>query len=318
MQRLVAEADALQRVEAIVVKERAAQGGHAHAMAVDLRVVVAPKVELALGVADRRSGGEALLHDAEQRRQAVVQVVAVLRVLGVQRRELEVAKALEAVALAVGVRLHRHRAEFFAARLDVEQEQEAIEPGQRIARQRRRKRRVGVERLLLLATPMHGLIGEDFERAPNAMLEVARDGKRVLVAVLVERVVKADARVGREHVLVQEPADRFERVGFAAAEELVKREPEQLALQPLVALCQHRLIAGQQQHPARAAARDRVGAEQRVVEQFAPRGFGERCLLQRRGDLRVRRLTIERVVVVCARRRERSVDDPEIRAVVAL
>ena len=72
---------------------------------------------------------EAVADEAEQGLDGVVEVVAVQRLLAGQAHQLQVAQVLQAVALAVGLRVHRRVAEV-RARLDVEEEQQPVHVAQ--------------------------------------------------------------------------------------------------------------------------------------------------------------------------------------------
>ena len=195
---------------------------------------------------------EATIHDLEQALQAGLDEGAGLRPFGRQRDELQVAQRLEAVAEAVGVRLHRDHAELPAARLDVEEEEQAVQVGQRLGGEAPGKLVVAVELVVAdLAKVPDGLVGDQLDGPTSSVLQVRGDGERVLVAVLVERVVQARPVLRRQHVTMQEAGDGLEGPALPAAEDLSEVEAQVPPLAPAVGVEEERLPACKEQHPAR-------------------------------------------------------------------
>ena len=195
-------------------------------------------------------GLEAVVDQPEQHPQGVVDEVAVLGGLGGQRHLLQVTQRLQGVALPVLVRLHRQDADLLAPGLGVEEEQQPVEVGQRLDGELAGQVVVPEQRLL-----GHGplvvdvLVGQQFHRPAQAVLQVAGDGEGVLVRVVVQRVVQDRAVVGAEGVPGEQRRRGLEGVGLLAAEDLVDVEEQVLALAPLVPLDQEDQAAGQQDHP---------------------------------------------------------------------
>src|SRR5690606_424672 len=129
-------------------------------------------LELALAVA------VALEDQAKEAAQAEVEEVAVAGGGAGEGDELEVAQGLEAVAQAVGVGLHRDDGvalvvfELGAAGLDVEEEEQAVEVHQRLARQLARELVVAEELLLAdVADVADRLVGDELDGLAGAVLE---------------------------------------------------------------------------------------------------------------------------------------------------
>src|SRR5205823_4636889 len=93
------------------------------------------------------------------------------------------------------------------------------------------------------------LIGQQFDRPTQAVLQVAGDGEGVLVRVVIERVVQDRAVVRTEGVPSQQGSRRLEGVGLLAAEDLVYVEKQVFTLAPLVPLDQEDEATGQQDDP---------------------------------------------------------------------
>ena len=138
-------------------------------------------------------------------------VAAVASPLGVEWDQLEIAQRLQAVPQAIGGGVHGHHPQLLPARLGVEEEEEPIQPHEALALELLR-----VELLLQLTVPfplvdavapdvlpvVDDLIGEQLDGLADPLLQVRGDREGVLVRLLVQRVVQAAARVGREHVAV--------------------------------------------------------------------------------------------------------------------
>ena len=222
---------------------------------------------------------EAVPDQAEQGLDGVVQVVAVERFLAGQAHQLEVAQVLQAVALAVGLRLHRRVAEI-GARLDVEEEQQPVHVAQAFQAELPGERGVGtVVELVLehLAQVTNRLVADQLDRFAQRVLQVLGDGEGVLVAVLVQAVEQAPAVRRQQAVAVQQGGGGLQGGVLAAAEDLVEVEAQQPVVRPLPALDQQDTAEGEHQHPARRV----VLAEDAPRHDVVP-GFAQERLRRRR------------------------------------
>ena len=280
LEDVISEANPLQQLEAIVVKQGAVER-------VDLHVRPGEGHLDRLRVT-RGELGKTQVEDAEENLEAVVQEEAVLSLRRRQRDQLEIPKALEAVALAIGIRLHRNRAEVLASGLDVKEKKETIEPGEALRRQLGRELIVVEDTLLLDLSPVPDrFVRDQLDGAAHSVLEVARHGVGMLVRVLVECVVEAEARVRRKHVPVEEARQRAKGDRLFSTEEVSEVEAEVLSLRPLAPLDEESFAAHQEKHPTGRLLR----LEEVLVENLAPAGgfafvlFGTR----QTGALRPRR-----------------------------
>jgi len=263
-------------------------------------------------------GAESGVHETEQPLQALVQEGAVASLVGLEAHEFELAQGLEAVAVAVDRRAHRHRAELGAARFHVEEEEQAVEVDEAVLGEVGGEVVVEVEdALALLAAVVDGLVREQLDRAPHAVLQVGGDGEGVLVRVLVELVVQAGVVVARERLAVQQRGGGAQRGLLAAAEDLGQVEAQVLPLAPLAPLGEPDLAAGEHQDPARAV----LAAEDALVEDLAP-GEVTRARARQLGRVREvgrellgERRRAERIVGV--RGGERRFADPQVGPVAA-
>ena len=136
---------------------------------------------------------EALPNQAEQLPDAVVQVVAVQGFRAGQPHQLQVPQALQAVALAVRLRVQGRVAEF-RARLDVEQEQQAVHVAQGLQAELLGQLLVGTVVELVLgdfAQVADGFVADQFDALAQGVLQVFGNGEGVLVAVVVQAVEQA-------------------------------------------------------------------------------------------------------------------------------
>ena len=205
---------------------------------------------------------EAFADQAEERLDALVQVVAVAGFVAGQAHQFEVAQMFQAVALAVGLGFQRGVAEFRAG-LDVEEEKQAVHVAQGFEAQFRGERVVqAVDALLAdFGDVADGVVADQFDGFPQGVLEIVGNGEGVLVAVLVQAVVQAHALARQQAADVQQGGGGSQRVGLVAAQDVVQEEAQQAVVRPLAAFDQHDLAGREQQHPARGmvAAEDAVG-----------------------------------------------------------
>ena len=223
----------------------------------------------------------ALVDQREHALQAVVEVAPLPALVGGQAHHLQVAQALQAVALAPGVVAHGQVAQL-RARLDVEQEEDAVHGAQALPGELLRVQGVlaAVDPLLaaagLLDQLLGGLVAQQLDGLAQGVLEVVGDGEGVLVAVLVQAVQAALARVallidGRQALAVQQHGGGLEGAIVAAAEDLLPVEAQHAVLGPLVAVDEDALAVRKQQHPARRAlVMRRDLAKHRLVEDLVP------------------------------------------------
>ena len=141
---------------------------------------------------------ETVPDQSEERLDGVVEVEAVQRLLAVEGNHLEVAQVLQAVAQAVGVRVHRRVAEVGSG-LNVEQEQQPVHVPEAFEPELPRQLVVEVVHLVLadLAQVADRLVPDGFDGLPERVLQILGNREGVLVAVFVEPVEEALA-VGRE------------------------------------------------------------------------------------------------------------------------
>ena len=201
----------------------------------------------------RRSGVpavEAVPDQPEQGLHALVDVPAVQGLAAGEAHQLEIAEMLEAVALAVGLGVHRGVAELRAG-LDVEQEEQAIHVTQGFEAESPGEGVVEAVHPLLadLAEVPDGLVSDELDALPECMLEVRRDSEGVLVAVVVQGVVQARALGGEKAVVVEEGGGGVEGRRLAAAEDVVENETQQAVVGPLAPFEQQDLAGGEEHHP---------------------------------------------------------------------
>ena len=256
-----------------------------------------PWVREGLGAAGARSRGEqvggaavvaaveAVADEGEQGPDAVVQVVAVQGLLAGQAHHFEVAQVLQAVALAVRLRIDRGVAEV-GPRLDVEQEQQAVHVAQGFEAEPPGEGVVGavVEPVLEnLAQVADRLVADQLDGFAEGVLQVLGDREGVLVAVVVQVVEQASAAAAaglrrQQAVAVQQGGGGLQGGVLAAAEDLVEVEAQQPVVGPLAALDQQQAAVGEHQHPARRAFLAEDAAGEDVVPGLAKEGLGRRRL----------------------------------------
>ena len=233
LQHAVAQLHAVEQRRGAGAEQRAVE--RVHAEVVPRGGALGQQVGGAVGPA----AAEAVADEGEQPPQAVVQIEAVERFAGGQAHQLQVAQALQAVALAVGLGVERRVAEL-RARLDVEQEQQAVHPAQAFEAQPAGERVVGaVVQLVLehLAQVVDRLVAEQLDRLAQGVLQVLGDGEGVLVAVVVEPVEQGGAGAvgGQQAAAVEQDGGGLHGRVLAPAEELVDVEAQQPVVRPLAA-----------------------------------------------------------------------------------
>ena len=215
----------------------------------------------------------------------MVQVVAVQGLLAGQAYHFEVAQVLQAVALAVRLRIDRGVAEV-GPRLDVEQEQQAVHVAQGFEAELSGEVVVGavVEPVLEdLAQVADRLVADQLDGFAEGVLQVLGDREGVLVAVVVQVVEQASAAAAaglrrQQAVAVQQGGGGLQGGVLAAAEDLVEVEAQQPVVGPLAALDQQQAAVGEHQHPARRAFLAEDAAGEDVVPGLAKEGLGRRRL----------------------------------------
>ncbi len=189
-----------------------------------------------------------------------------------ERLHLEVAQALQAVALEVDVALADGHVAELGPGLDVEHEEQAIDQAQGFQAEV-----AGIELVLaaekallgvggLLAEPAGGLVAEQLDGFAQGVLEVFADAEGVLVGVLVQALEQAVALAGGEAVTVQERRAGLEGVGVLAVEDVGPVEAQRAVVGPLVAVEQQPFVQAAEQYVTRRG----VGTEDHVGEQVGP------------------------------------------------
>ncbi len=255
-QDAVAQADLGEERGALGVEEVGAQG-------VEVEGVVEALLARAVG---------ALVDHAEEAAQAVVDVEALARLFGLEVVEaVELAQALQGVALAVGVGAHGGVAELGAG-LDVEEEEQAVHEAQALEGEL-----LGVDLLAEdalardLAAVADGLVADGFDGGAQGVLQVFADGVGVLVGAVVEGVDEGRSGGGGQGVAVEEGDHRLQGARLAAAEELVEVEAQEALLGPLAAVGQDELAFAQDEHEARRLLEGEGGGDE-VFDGGAGRG----------------------------------------------
>ena len=166
--------------------------------------------------------------------------------------ELQIAQMFQAVALAVRLGVHGGVAEL-RARLDVEQEQQAVHVAQGFLAQLPRELVVEPVHPLLanLAQVPDGLVADKLDGFAQRVLEVGGDGEGVPVAVVVKAVEQAHAFVGHQAFTVQKCGSRLQGGCLAPAHDVVEDEAEQAVVGPLAPFEQQDLARREENHPTR-------------------------------------------------------------------
>ena len=211
-------------------------------------------------------------HQSEQAAQGDIEVLALPGPRVGQGPELQVAQALQAVALEVDLALLDGHVAQLGAGLDVEEEQQPIDQAQAFQAQVG-----GVELVLaaekallgrggLLAQLDGGLVAQQFDGLAQGVFQVLADAEGVLVGVVVQAFEQAGAFAGGQAVLVQQDGAGLEGVGVLAVEDVGPGKAQGAVVGPLVAVEQQPLVQPQQQDKARRL----VGAEDGLRQQFGP------------------------------------------------
>ncbi len=220
------------------------------------------------------------MDEAEQGLQGVVEIAAILLALGGERDQLQFAQGFEAVAAVIDGVADGSVAQLRAG-LDVEQEQQAVHVAQAFDGELFRVEFVlaAEDAFLSLARLgdelAGGFVAEQLDGLAQRVFEVFGDAIGVLVGVLVEGVEQRLALVGEHAGAVQQDADGFQGVGFAAAEQLQPVEAQQAALGELGAVEQQPLAGADQQHPARRMGLAVDGAGDEVLPVLALERLGD-------------------------------------------
>ena len=209
---------------------------------------------------------------------------------------------LEAVSLAVGVGGHGRVSEL-RARLDVEEEEQAVHVSQAFPAQLVRQGVVVQAEELVVAHVAHvpdDLVADQLDRLAERVLQVLGDGEGVLVAVLVQAVQKAMALPvrGQQAVAVEQDGGRLERGVVAAAQNLREVEAQQPVVRPLASLQQQRLAERQQEEPTGRMPLAEHAVRRDVLPAFLSQRRRRRRLAEELGGMW---LDGQRVVAFCGR-----------------
>jgi hypothetical protein len=152
----------------------------------------------------------AMGHELEQAAQGEVEVFALARLLCWQGLQLQVAQALQAVALEVDLAFVDGHVAQLGPRLDVEHEQQAVHHAQAFEAEH-----AGIELVLarihaffaaagLFVELAGGFVAQQFNGFAQGVFQILADAKGVFVGVFVQALQQAVAFAGGQAVLVQE------------------------------------------------------------------------------------------------------------------
>jgi hypothetical protein len=243
LEDLVAQLHAREARRAVEREERAVQAPEAEAAHVGAGVELRVEGEL-LRV-------PALVHEAEELGEALVEEVALARLGRAERDLLELAQHLEAVAAEVLLALHRQAAQLARLGLGVEEEEQAEEVDQALVGQLARGAIVVELALADGADVVDGLVAEELDRLAGRELQVRAHADRVLVRALDQRVVQGPARLRREQLAGEERDGDAQRGGIATTKERLEIEAEELTPSPARALREDDLLGPDGERPAR-------------------------------------------------------------------